>query len=116
MPMYSHRIRQLLDELGPAAIISAPQAQPQKAVLPPPPQQINPQLDMDAISPKLPQRSAMDDMPGSGPLLATAPNQGMTGKPDEFSSSDFRAKRPASKKPAAKAPARKPAGNLYGLD
>jgi hypothetical protein len=113
MPMYSvpstandgSTIRRLVDYLA-GRVGSAP-----------PPKQIDPQLDMDAIArPMMPQRSAMDDMPGSGPLLATAPNQGMTGKPDEFSSSDFRAKRPASKKPAAKAPARKPAGNLYGLD
>ncbi len=117
MPMYSHRIRQLLDELGPPAILSAPPAQLQKVPLAPPPQQINPQLDADAIAtPKVPQRSAMDDMPGSGQLLSTAPSQGMTAKPDEFASSDFRAARPSGGRPAKKPPSRKPSGRMYGLD
>lgn len=120
MPMYSDRIRQLLDELGPPPIMSktpSPLAQPQKVPLAPPPQQIDPQLDMDAIArPMSPQRSSMDDMPAGRSLLGAAPGQGMTGAPDEFSSSDFRDKRPAGRKTAAKAPSRKPSGSLYGLD
>jgi hypothetical protein len=107
MPMYSvpsandgSKIRDLVDYLG-RRVGSAP-----------PPAQIDPQLDMDVIaSPAAPKRTAVDERPGGAPLLRAAPGQAMASAPDEFSSSDFRARRPA-----AKTPSRKPSGRVYGLD